>query len=236
MFLWNTTYMLYMIPAFLLVMVAQIWVNSTYGKWSKVRNQNNITGVEAAKRLLGFGGLHDVDIEAIPSRLGDHYDPRSRKLRLSPGVAQGQSVASLAIAAHEIGHAMQHNENYAPLRFRAALVPAVNIGSRLGFILLIIGLFLGGTLGTQMAWIGVAAFALGAVFALTTLPVELNASARARDLLISSGLIYSDEENRGVNAVLNAAAFTYIAALAAAVLQLLYWVSLVGGMGGRRRS
>jgi Zn-dependent membrane protease YugP len=236
MFLWNTTYMLYLIPGFLLVMLAQIWVNSTYSKWSKVRNQINLTGVEAAKRLLGFGGLHDVDLEAPPGRLGDHYDPRARKLRLSPGVAQGQSVASLAIAAHEIGHAIQHNENYAPLRFRAALVPAVNIGSRLGFILLIIGLFLGGTLGTQMAWIGVAAFALGAVFALATLPVELNASARARDLLTSSGLIYSEEENRGVNAVLNAAAFTYIAALAAAVLQLLYWVSIVGGMGGRRRS
>lgn len=236
MFLWNTTYMLYMIPAFLLVMLAQIWVNSTYSKWSQVRNQNNLSGAEAARRLLGYGGLYDVDLEATPGRLGDHYDPRSRKLRLSPGVAQGQSVASLAIAAHEIGHAMQDNEAYGPLRFRAALVPAVNIGSRLGLILLIIGLLLGGTLGTQMAWVGVAAFGLGAVFALATLPVELNASARARDLLTSSGLIHSDEEKQGVNAVLNAAAFTYIAALAAAVLQLLYWVSLVGGMGGRRRS
>ncbi|NIS79440.1 MAG: zinc metallopeptidase [Anaerolineales bacterium] len=236
MFLWSTTYFLYMIPAFLLVMLAQIWVNSTYRKWSQVRNLNNISGAEAAKRLLGFGGLYEVELEAAPGRLGDHYDPRSRKLRLSPGVAQGQSVASLAIAAHEIGHAVQDNEAYAPLRFRAALVPAVNLGSRLGLILLIIGLFLGGTLGTQMAWIGVAAFGLGAVFALATLPVELNASARARTLLTDSGFIRSEEEQRGVNAVLNAAAFTYVAALAAAILQLLYWVSLVGGMGGRRRS
>jgi Zn-dependent membrane protease YugP len=130
---------------------------------------------------------------------------------------------------------MQHKEEYAPLRFRSALVPAVNIGSRLGFILIFLGLFLGGVLGTQLAWIGVFAFALGAVFALATLPVELDASTRARALLSQSGMITTVEEQQGVNAVLNAAAFTYIAALAAAILQLLYWISLVGGVGRRRR-
>lgn len=141
-------------------------------------------------------------------------------------------MASLAIAAHELGHALQDHEDYFPLRFRAALVPAVNIGSNLGWILLLIGIFLQ---ITQIAWLGVFVFAGGAVFALATLPVEFDASARAKKLLVSSGLIVGKEEQRGVNAVLNAATLTYIAALITAALQLLYYVSLVSGMGRRRR-
>jgi Zn-dependent membrane protease YugP len=225
MLLWNTTYLIYMIPGFILVWIAQLWVNSTYRKWSQIRNRNGLSGAEAARRKL----------EGIRGKLSDHYDPRTKTLRLSEGVAQGQSIASLAIAAHEIGHAMQHKEEYALLRFRSALVPAVNVGSRLGFILIFLGLFLGGVLGTQMAWVGVFAFALGAVFALATLPIELDASTRARALLSQSGLITTTEEQQGVNSVLNAAAFTYIAALAAAILQLLYWITLVSGAGRRRR-
>jgi hypothetical protein len=174
-------------------------------------------------------------LEGTRGALSDHYDPRKQILRLSPGVAQSESIASLAIAAHEIGHALQDKEDYFPLRFRVALVPAVNIGSNLGLILIIIGILIRGVFGTQLAWLGVGAFALGAIFALATLPVELNASARAQALLSSSGLITSEEERRGVKAVLNAASFTYVAALAAAILQLIYWISLVGGMGGRRR-
>jgi Zn-dependent membrane protease YugP len=235
MLLWNTTYLMYMIPGFILVWIAQLWVNSTYRKWSQIRNRNGLSGAEAARRLLNYGGLGTVKLEGIRGTLSDHYDPRTKTLRLSEGVAQGQSIASLAIAAHEIGHAMQHKEEYGPLRFRSALVPAVNVGSRLGFILIFLGLFLGGVLGTQMAWVGVFAFALGAVFALATLPVELNASTRARALLTQSGLVTTMEEQEGVNSVLTAAAFTYIAALAAAILQLLYWVSLVTGAGRRRR-
>jgi Zn-dependent membrane protease YugP len=235
MFFGDSTYFLYMIPAFLLVMLAQTWVNSTYRKWSQIRNLNQISGVEAAKRLLNNGSLQYVNLEGTPKPLGDHYDPRTKTLRLSPGVAQSESVASLAIAAHEIGHAQQDQQGYLPLRFRAALVPAVNLGSRLGLILIVVGLLLRGTLGTQMAWLGVGAFALGAFFSLATLPVELNASSRARVLLAESGLIRSEEERQGVNAVLNAAAFTYIAALAAAILQLLYWISLVSGGSRRRR-
>ncbi len=227
-------YLLFMVPAFLIVMVAQWWVNSTNRKWSQERNANGMSGAEAAKRLLRYSGMGDVSLEGVPGYLTDHYDPRSRTLRLSQGVAQGQSVASLAIAAHEIGHAAQDHQDYVPLRFRAALVPAVNIGSRLGFILILLGLFMRGALGTQLAWIGVASFSLGALFSLATLPVELNASSRARTLLDESGLIRTPEEQRGVNQVLTAAAFTYVAGLAAAVLQLLYWVSLVSG-GGRRR-
>jgi uncharacterized protein len=235
MFLWDPSYIIFMLPAFLLVMLAQIWVRSTYRKWSQVHNSNNISGAEAARHLLSYGNLHQVTLEGAQGRLSDHYDPRSQILRLSPAVSQGKSIASLAIAAHEIGHALQDNEDYLPLRFRAAIVPAVNIGSNLGWILILIGLFIRGAFGTQLAWIGVAAFALGAVFSLATLPVELNASARAQALLTTSGLIQTDEDLRGVKAVLNAAAFTYVAALAAALLQLLYYISLVGGISGRRR-
>jgi len=235
MFLWDPSYIIFMLPAFLLVMLAQIWVSSIYRKWSQVHNSNNISGVEAARHLLSYGNLHQVTLEGAQGRLSDHYDPRSQILRLSPAVSQGKSVASLAITAHEIGHALQDNEDYFPLRFRAAIVPAANIGSNLGWILILIGLFIRGAFGTQLAWMGVMAFALGAVFSFATLPVELNASARAQALLTTSGLIQTDEDLRGVKAVLNAAAFTYIAALAAALLQLLYYISLVGGISGRRR-
>lgn len=172
-------------------------------------------------------------VEPIQGNLTDNYDPRTKVLRLSPGVYQGGSVASLAVAAHELGHAMQDHEGYFPLRFRAALVPAVNIGSYLGWILLLIGILLR---FTQIAWLGVLVFSGGAIFALATLPVELNASARAKRLLADSGLIYGQEESQGVNHVLNAAALTYVAALFTAVMQLLYYVTLVMGMGGRRRS
>ena len=191
--------------------------------------------MEAARHLLSHGNLHQVTLEGAQGRLTDHYDPRSQLLRLSPAVSQGKSIASLAIAAHEIGHALQDHEDYLPLRLRAAIVPAVNIGSNLGWILILIGLFIRGAFGTQLAWMGVAAFALGAVFSFATLPVELNASARAQALLTISGLIQTEEDRRGVKAVLNAAAFTYIAALAAALLQLLYYIGLVGGISGRRR-
>jgi Zn-dependent membrane protease YugP len=226
-------YLIFMLPAFLIVMLAQWYVNSTYRKWSQVQNYMGISGSEAARRLLQFGGIPGVEVEQTPGQLSDHYDPRKKILRLSPGVAQGQSVASVAIAAHEIGHAVQDKVNYGPLRLRAALVPAVSVSSSLGWILILVGLILRSALGTQIAWIGVAVFALGAIFALATLPVELNASARAQRLLVESGLVHTQAEQEGVQAVLRAAAWTYVAGLAAAILQLLYYVMLVGG--GRRR-
>ena len=178
------------------------------------------------------GGLNGVQVQGIGGNLTDHYDPRDKVLRLSQGVANNASVASVAVAAHELGHAMQDAEGYFPLRFRAALVPAVNIGSWLGWIMIIAGLLLR---MTNLAWLGVLVFSGGAIFALATLPVELNASARAKRLLADTGIVAGPDEQAGVNSVLNAAAFTYVAGLASAVLQLLYFVSLVGGMGGRRR-
>jgi Zn-dependent membrane protease YugP len=231
---WDPTYIwMVMIPTTLLMMAAQLWVNSTYRRWSQRRNTYNLPGEEAAHRLLQSSGLPDVTVQGTRGQLSDHYDPRNQSLYLSQGVAQVPSIASLAIVAHEIGHAMQDRDGYAPMRIRAALVPAASVGSYLGWILIAIGLALN---SLNVAWLGVLAMAAGVAFALATLPVELNASARARVLLNDSGLVTSDEERRGVSSMLNAAAFTYVAGLATAVLQLLYFVSLVGGLGGRRRS
>jgi Zn-dependent membrane protease YugP len=236
---WDPTYLAFMIPGLLLSLLAQWWVSSTYSRWAKVANAQGLNGAEAAQKLLAYAGLGYVGLKGISGKLTDNYDPRNQTLNLSPGVAQNASVASLAIAAHEIGHAIQDQQGYAPMRLRSALVPAVSIGSNLGVILIMAGLvlqgMLGATLSIQIAWLGVLCFAAGAVFALATLPVELNASERAKVLLRQSGLVMSSKEAEGVRSVLTAAAFTYIAGLATAILQLLYFVSLVGGMGGRRR-
>lgn len=232
MFFFNPTYLMYMLPAFILMMAVQFYVNSAYKKWSRVPARSRLTGAQAAQRLIQRGGLNQVSVEGVSGNLTDHYDPRSKVLHLSQGVHQGSSVASLAIAAHELGHAMQDQDGYFPLRLRAALVPAVNIGSYLGWILIIIGMLLR---MTELAWLGVFVFSAGAIFALATIPVELNASARAKRLLVESGLIVGEDEQRGVNNVLNAAALTYVAALITAILQLLYYVSMVVGMGGRSR-
>lgn len=226
-------YMLFMLPAMLLMMLVQFYVNSAYSKWSKVPARARLSGAEAAQRLISNGGLYGVRVEGIQGQLTDHYDPRTKVLRLSQGVYQGNSVAALAVAAHELGHAMQDQEGYVPLRFRAALVPMVNIGSYAGWIFILLGVLLR---IPDLGWLGVIVFAGGALFALATLPVELNASARAKRLLVDTGLIVGEDEASGVNKVLNAAALTYVAALITAVLQLLYYATLVMGMGGRRRS
>ena len=232
MYLFNPTYFIYMLPAILLMMAVQFYVRSAYQKWSRVPARSRLSGAQAAQRLIQRGGLYQVSVEGVAGNLTDHYDPRTKILRLSQGVYQGSSVASLAIAAHELGHAMQDQDSYFPLQLRAALVPAVNIGSYLGWIFIIIGFLLR---FQELAWLGVVIFAGGALFALATIPVELNASARAKRLLVETGLIVGEDEQRGVNNVLNAAALTYIAALITAILQLFYYASLVLGMGGRRR-
>lgn len=226
----NINYLIYMIPAFILMAATSWYVKSAYNKWSQVPARSGLTGAQVAQRLISNAGLYGVQIQPVAGQMTDNYDPRTKVLNLSQGVGNVSSVAALAIAAHELGHALQDSEDYLPLRFRAALVPAVNIGSNLGWVMIMIGLFIG---MTQLAWLGVMVFALGALFSLATLPVEFDASARAKRMLTSSGLISGDEIN-GVNNVLNAAALTYVAALVTSVMQLLYYVSLVGG--GRRRS
>jgi len=230
MFFFSPTYLMYMIPAFILMGLTSWYVKSAYNKWSQVQAQSRLTGTQAAQQLINAGNLYGVKIQGTAGNLTDHYDPRDKTLYLSQGVANVASVAAVAIAAHELGHAMQDAEGYLPLRARAALVPVVSIGSNLGWILIMIGLVLH---FTQLAWLGILVFAGGAVFALFTLPVELNASSRAKHLLTQTGIIQSGEEQHGVNTVLNAAALTYVAGLVTAILQLLYYVSLVSG--GRRR-
>ena len=222
----SPTYWIYMLPGILLVMLTSWYVKSAYRKWSKVPARSRISGYEAAQRLINRGGLYGVNIEGIRGEMTDHYDPRSKTLRLSQGVANSASVAAVAIAAHELGHAMQDAEDYFPLRLRSAMVPMVNIGSNLGWILIMAGLFFN---WLNIAWLGVLFFAGGALFAFMTLPVEFDASARAKRLLAETGIIQTAEEQRGVNNVLNAAALTYVAALVTAVLQVLYYASLLSG-------
>jgi uncharacterized protein len=229
--IFDPMYLIFMAPAFILMMIVQWYVNSAYNKWSKVPSRSRVSGAQAAQRLAQRGGLYNLQIQGVSGRLSDHYDPRTKSLRLSPGVYEGSSVASLAIAAHELGHALQDQEGYFYLRVRSALVPVVNFGSSLGWIFILIGLMMN---FLQLAWVGVAVFSAGALFALATLPVEFNASARAKQLLQDSGLVTTSDEIRGVNHVLNAAALTYVAALVTAVLQLLYFVMLVLGAGRRR--
>jgi Zn-dependent membrane protease YugP len=224
-------YLIFMIPAFILMGITSWYVRHAYSKWSQVRATSGLTGHQAAQRLISTGSLYGVQVQGTAGQLSDHYDPRNKTLYLSQGVANSPSVAAVAISAHELGHAMQDAENYFPMTIRSALVPAVQIGSNLGWILILIGLMLR---MTNLAWLGVLVFSAGALFALATLPVEFNASARAKELLYSTGIIQSEEERRGVNQVLNAAALTYVAGLVTAVMQLLYYVFLVGGMGRRR--
>lgn len=233
----DITYLLCMLPAFFLLLVTSWYVKSSYNRWLRVPTHSQITGYQAAQQLIESGELTEIQIQGVRGNLTDNYDPRRKTLNLSQAVAQGASVASLAITAHELGHAMQDKEDYFPLRFRSAIVPVVSIGSNLGWILIVAGLFLnyaGLALGTDIAWLGVIAFSGGVIFSLATLPVEFNASKRARQLLLQSRIIQSEEEMRGVSAVLNAAALTYIAALVAAISQLLYFIGLVGGVGRRR--
>jgi Zn-dependent membrane protease YugP len=232
MFFFDPMYLIFMIPALALMGFASWYVRHAYNKWSQVRASSGLTGHQAAQRLISTGNLYGVQVQGTAGQLSDHYDPRNKTLFLSQGVASSPSVAAVAISAHELGHALQDAEEYFPMKIRSMLVPAVNIGSNLGWILIMIGLVLR---MTNLAWIGVFVFSAGALFALATLPVEFNASARAKQLLYQTGIIQTEEEQRGVNQVLNAAALTYVAGLITAVMQLLYYVFLVGGMGGRRR-
>ena len=229
MFYLDPLYLVLAIPGLLLGLWAQMRVKGTFNKYANVRTTRNLTGAEVARYLLDNQGLQDVRIEQVQGMLSDHYDPRARVLRLSPAVYGTPSVSAAGVAAHETGHAIQHSVGYGPLQIRSAIVPVVQFSSSLAPILIIIGLLLR---FTTLAWIGVIFFAAAVVFSLITLPVELNASARAREMLARNGLVTA-QEAQGVSSMLNAAALTYIAAAAQAVLQLLYFASLL--FGGRRR-
>ncbi|MFN2290235.1 MAG: zinc metallopeptidase [Anaerolineae bacterium] len=233
MFIWDPRYLIFALPALLLAFYAQWRVRSTYSEYSRKPNNRGISGSEAGRILLRSAGLDQIRVEETPGQLSDHYDPRKNVLRLSKGVAQSRSVAALGIVAHEVGHAMQDAANYTPLRVRSGLVPIVNIGSWLGPIIFLAGLFLSGFTGsTTIAYIGLFLFAGTVVFALITLPVEFNASKRALNLLRSYQLA-DGRELQGAKKVLDAAALTYVAALAQALSTLLYYVFLLTGFSRR---
>jgi Zn-dependent membrane protease YugP len=215
----SNSYMLYVLPALLLSLLAQVWVQNAYRKYLRVPNGTRITGLDVARRIMAYAGLQ-LRVEGTPGTLTDHYDPRNKTLHLSPGVAQQPSVASLAIVAHELGL----------LKLRSGLVPMVNFTSRIGPLLFMAGLLLR---IYDLAWIGVFCFTGAVIFSLITLPVELDASRRAMVLLNNTGLLTGDADRRGARTVLTAASFTYAAALAQSLSTLFYYGSLLGG--GRRR-
>ena len=237
MFIFDPMWFLFMIPPFIFMIYAQAKVHSAFKKYSRVANMHGMTGAKAAESLLRANALDKVRVECIKRQLGDHYDPRHKVLRLSPEVYSASSVASLGIVAHEIGHAVQDKTGYAFLRFRTALVPAASVGSQLGWICVIVGLFLAVLfrvtgLGLIIVWIGIFLFAFAVLFSLVTLPVEFNASSRARQMLRSTGLV-SAKEYEGVSAVLSAAALTYVASFFQALAQLMYFILLAVGLGRR---
>jgi uncharacterized protein len=221
-------YFLFALPAMLLGLWAQFRVKGTFNKFSQVRSARGMTGAQAARSILDSAGLRDVAVERSGGFLSDHYDPRSKTLRLSDATFASPSVAALGVAAHEAGHALQDQQNYAPLRLRSSLVPAVQFGSWLGPIIFMAGLFLSSTIGTSLAWVGLAIFGVSAVFALVTLPVEFDASKRAKQILVAQGIL-GEQEMVGVNRVLDAAALTYVAAAIQAVTTLLYYAYILLG-------
>ncbi|MEK6676422.1 MAG: zinc metallopeptidase [Planctomycetota bacterium] len=225
----DLNYLLYLSPAILLALWAQMKLKAAYGRASRHAARCGLTGAQAAQRILSQHGIVDVAIEQTRGHLGDHYDPRHRVLRLSPDVYSGRSLASLGIAAHEVGHAIQHATSYAPLAIRGALVPTAMVGTQLSWIMIIGGLVLSGmhiALGQPIAVLGIVLFGGVVLFQLVNLPVEFDASRRARQILLTNGMIVQDEEVL-VGKVLNAAALTYVAATLTAILQLAYYVSLV---------
>jgi len=222
-------YLIVMAVGFGLSFAAQAWVKAAFRKWSKVPLRGGMTGRDVAAAILRAEGVDGERIEQSQGFLSDHYDPTRRVLRLSPDNYSGRSVAAAGIAAHEVGHAIQHKHGFWPMTIRQKMVPAANIGTSLGIWIMIIGMFIG---AMGLAKIGVFLFAGFVAFTLITLPVEIDASRRAYGILSSSGIV-TGQEASGVSKMLTAAAATYVAAAVAAILQLLYWMLRLGLLGGR---
>ena len=229
-FYFDPTYALVLIGV-IICMVASAKMNSTFSKYSRVRSRSGLTGREAAEMVLQSMGIYDVRVERVSGNLIDHYDPRSKVLRLSDSTYNSPSVAAIGVAAHECGHAMQHARGYAPLSLRSALVPIANFGSTIAWPLILLGFLFTGETSAMFLKIGVLAFSLAVLFQLVTLPVEFNASRRAMQVLGSNGMLYQDELS-ATKKVLTAAALTYVASAASAILQLMRIILLTG----RRRN
>ncbi len=231
-------YFIILAPALILSVVASLWVKSAYARASGIQASSGVTGAEAAHMIMEAHDIRGVGIEESQGgMLSDHYDPKHKVLRLSPEVYHGRSVASLGIAAHESGHAIQDAVHYAPLKLRNGIVPMAAIGSNLSWLLLIIGMVMGGahsSLGSLLVWAGIGLFGTVVLFQVVNLPVEFDASRRAKDLLQKAHLVAPGGEARAMNTVLNAAALTYVAATLTAILTLVYFLIRSGVLGGRR--
>ena len=221
-------YWMLALPGILLAMAASVMTKGTFKKYAKVRSASGMTGAQAADAMLRGQGVRDVDIEMTRGFLSDHYDPRTNTLHLSPDVYQSNSLSAIGVACHEAGHALQKATHYAPLQLRSMLVPATQFGSNFAYIAFVAGLFLRMTLLMKL---GVVLFAMSVIFAIVTLPVEWNASARAKRLMVSTGIV-STREQAGAAAVLNAAFMTYVASAVTALLQLIYFAIRAGLLGG----
>ncbi|HLU09120.1 MAG TPA: zinc metallopeptidase [Oceanobacillus sp.] len=220
----DPNYLLFVfVPTLLLSLAAQLFVQSAYSKWSKTRNSTGVSGIQVAQRIFNSTNVRPIPLEGIPGQLTDHYDPQHNVVRLSQGIATMPSVAAMAVVAHELGHVQQHQENSVLITMRNFLVPAVRFSPTIGYLMIIIGLWLQ---ITELAWLGILLFGLMVVFMILTLPVEIDASRRGLALLEASGLMVTEEDRSGSRQVLTAAALTYFAAAITAVLQLLYFISL----------
>ena len=228
--IFDPMYFLFILPGLALSIWASARVKSTFNKYSKVRSLRGFTGAEAAQELLRGAGITGVRIVRSHGVLSDHYNPITKTLALSEPVYNSDSIAAVGVATHEAGHAIQHARHYAPLWVRSALVPTANIGSSLGYFVMVIGLFMA---STNMVLVGAVLFSAVLLFQVVTLPVEFNASSRAKALVVEQGIV-TMQERKGVDAVLNAAALTYVAAAVSTLLTLLYFLWRAGLIGGRR--
>ena len=222
-------YLLFMVPGLILAGLASLFTTTTFNKYSRIGSSSGMTGAQAAQRLLETAGIYNVTIEHVNGMLTDHYDPTSHTLRLSDQVYSSSSLSAIGVACHEAGHAIQHATNYGPLGMRSALVPAANLGSNVSYFLLLLGFLFQ---SQSMMLIGIALFSLAVLFTLVTLPVEYNASSRAKQLMVSAGIVTRGEA-ASAGAVLNAAFMTYVASAVSAVLTLLYYLIRSGLLGGR---
>jgi Zn-dependent membrane protease YugP len=230
MFFFDPMYLLFILPGLALSMWASYRTKSAFEKYSRVRSGSGLTGAQAARIMLDRAGLHDVKIQRTHGLLSDHYNPMTRSLSLSEAVYDMPSIAAVGVACHEAGHAVQHAQKYAPLWLRSTLVPTANIGSSIGYFVMFLGLLMH---ANSMVLIGALLFSMVLLFQVVTLPVEFDASARAKELVVANGIITSNERE-GVDRVLNAAALTYVAAVVSTLLTLLYFLMRAGLLGGRR--
>jgi Zn-dependent membrane protease YugP len=232
----DPVYLMFIIPALLLSLWASFRTRSAFKKYSQVRTMRGLTGAQAAKAMLDRAGIYDVQVVPTHGMLTDHYNPTNKTLALSEAVYASNSVAAVGVACHEAGHAIQHAEGYKPMWLRSVLVPTANIGSSIGYIVMMVGLFMvyaGSQIGPEVVLLGALLFSLVLAFQIVTLPVEFDASARAKRLALANGIIL-EQERQGMDRVLNAAALTYVAAVISTLMTLLYFLFRAGLLGGRR--